>query len=115
MAATGLGDDGDGDVLSGVISFGAAILGGLIVPLLIALVEFPLALARSAVSQNRWLERAATGPPSVRIVWQTSRDHASEARADVVGQLAAGYDHLAPRHATLVEMSRPPGMDDLDR
>ena len=109
------GSDGDRDVPSGVISFGAAIVGGLIVPLLIALVEFPVALVRSAVSKDRWIEARCDWPAEIRIVWQTSRDHAGEARADVVAQLAAGYDHLAPRHATLVEMSQPPGMDDLDR
>ena len=108
------GDDWDGDALGAVMSFGAALVGGLIVPLVIGLVELPVELLRALGSRDRWLEARCEWPAQVRITWRTSREHARVAQADVLQQLGAGYGHLAPRHATFIEMSRPPGTDDLD-
>jgi hypothetical protein len=75
--------------------------------------ELPLAFARAAVSKTRWVEAACFWPAEIRIVWRTCRKHAKATRAEVAEQLRLGYEHLEPTNAELLEMTRPPGTDDL--
>ncbi len=84
-----------------------------IIPLLRVLAALPLALARSVFSSTRWVEAECRWPSEIRIRWETTRDRAHEIAREIAGRLPSGYSDLTPAGATLVSMTRPPGIDDL--
>jgi hypothetical protein len=87
------------DIVLGVIS---AVVMGLIVPLLVIVVEMPIAAVRALFSDTRWIEATREGQPPDRMTWQTDAANASEVADQVARQLELGYDRVAPHNAVLI-------------
>lgn len=49
------------------------------------------------------------------MIWKSRRDDAGRVADHVAAKLAEGYDGLTPAGAEFVFMTKPPGLDDLDR
>jgi hypothetical protein len=79
----------------------------LLIPLAIAIVEFPVAVGRAVFSRTVWVE-AASQWPREQLLWQTSHADAPSVHASVAAQLSAG-EILRPARAELIERSNPPG------
>ena len=87
----------------------------LILPLIWLLVQLPVAILRPLVSSTRWVEALSTWPNELKLIWKTRRGQAAAVAEHVVAKLPQGYEDLTPVGAELVYMTRPPGLDDLDR
>jgi len=102
-------DDGpptatDFDALSMLISLITLPFTMLLIPLAIAIVEFPLAAVRSLASDVAWVEAATHFPAEERYLWRTTRADAKDVRAAVAAQLSNG-EPLRPTRAELVEQT----------
>jgi len=82
-----------------------------LVPLLRFLVELPVALARAALSSDRWVEAACRWPREIPILWRTRKGQERRVAEKVAAQLELGYEHLRPEGAEFAAMTRPPGVD----
>jgi hypothetical protein len=51
----------------------------------------------------------------IRITWRTTSADAENVVDEVARQLELGYGEVNPEHADLLEMTRPPGFEDVDR
>jgi hypothetical protein len=74
----------------------------LLIPLAIAIVEFPVAAVRSLLSGNAWVE-AVSHYPEERYLWQTSPEDAPLVHASVASSLSLGKPPR-PTRAELVEL-----------
>ena len=108
-----LGDEWDGSLGGGVIYAVETVFGSVIAPLAIGLVELPVTVARAPFTRTRWIEAVCREPAEIRIVWKSSRAHVEQAKAEIASQLEHGYK-LDPAGAEFVDMTVPPGLEDLD-
>ena len=82
--------------------------------LLVALVELPLAIVRGLLGRTRWVEAACFWPSETRVTWRTERGRERAVAAEVARRLAEGYEGVTPEGGTLVAMTPPAGLRDLD-
>jgi hypothetical protein len=106
-------DEWDGSLAGGVVYAVETAFGSVIVPLVAGLVELPLTVARAPFTRTRWIEAVCREPAEIRIVWKSSRAQVAQAKAEIAGQLEQGYK-LDPAGAEFVEMTPPPGVEDVD-
>jgi hypothetical protein len=103
-------------IISGIIVFLLVVPFVLVVlPLLVFLLELPLAVAWSLFTSERWVEAVCRWPSEIRITWRTTSADAENVVDEVARQLELGYGEVNPEHADLLEMTRPPGFEDVDR
>jgi hypothetical protein len=107
-----LGDEWDGTLVGGGIYAVETLFGSVIAPLAIGLVELPVTLVRAPFTRTRWIEAVCRDPAEIRILWRSSRAHVEQAKTEIASQLELGYT-LDPTGAELVDMTPPPGVDDL--
>lgn len=74
-----------------------------IVPLVIWLVELPIALIRAPFAGKRWLIATNKGPPPVRMRWKVAGGNAAAAVEEVAKQLEAGSANLTVQNAEFVD------------
>jgi hypothetical protein len=101
------------DVLWVVLGFLETLVRGLLVPLVVAVVETPVAVARGLFGRTGWVDALCRWPAEIRITWRTTRAARGEVAAEVASRLERGYEDLTPGGAELVELTKPPGVDDL--
>src|SRR5262249_35283384 len=94
------GDDvwgSDPDIASFVVALVVLPFTMVVIPLLFAIFELPVAVVRGLVSRDRWIE-AVAGEQGVggRYLWRTTSADAAGVHAAVAAQLSAGE---APRPA----------------
>jgi hypothetical protein len=106
--------DDEDDVVWMVLGFLDLLVRGLLVPLVIAVVETPVAVARGLFGRTGWVDALCRWPAEIRITWRTSRAARREVAAEVASRLEHGYEELTPEGAERVEMTKPPGVEDLD-
>jgi hypothetical protein len=87
----------------------------LILPLAWVVVQLPVAAARPLFSPVRWVEAESTWPSEMKLIWKTRKGEATPVADHVAAMLPRGFENLTPPGADLVHMTRPPGLDDLDR
>lgn len=97
----------DYDVVSIVLGLITLPFTLVLIPLAIAIVEFPFAVGRALFSRTVWVEAATHWPREERFLWRTSRADAPGVRASVAAQLSAG-ELPKPERADLVERADPP-------
>ena len=107
-------DGWEDDTLGLVVGVLDALVLGLLLPALLYVLEVPVAVVRSLFGKSGWVEAACRWPAEIRITWRTARSGRRQVADEVAKRLADGYDDLTPPDAELVEMSKPPGADDLD-
>jgi hypothetical protein len=112
-AGRDVGDDED-DLVWLVISFLEWLVLGLLIPLVLVVVETPVAVVRGLFGRTGWVDAVCRWPAEIRITWRTTRAARREVAAEVARRLERGYEGLTPEGAELVEMTKPPGADDLD-
>lgn len=102
----------DGEEEDHLLAIAWNVVAGLIfwflVPLAIAVVEFPSAVARSLFSDTRWVEARCADPSELTILWRTVRARADEVADHVARRLPLGYEELTPPDAELVEAPTRP-------
>ena len=86
----------------------AGLIFWFLVPLAIAIVEFPAAVARALFSQTRWVEARCTDPSESIVLWRTTRARADAVAEHVAARLPLGYEDLTPPGAELVEAPTRP-------
>jgi hypothetical protein len=95
------------DLFSAALWVVAAPFTLVVIPLALALFEFPVAIGRAAFSRTAWVEAVSEWPHEERVLWRTTQADAPGVRVSVAAQLAAG-EALRPARAELVERPRPP-------
>jgi hypothetical protein len=100
------------DLFFGIFEYAFAIVVWFVVPLLIAIVELPVAVVRSLVSSRRWVRAVSDDTHPVTILWSAHRDDAKRIVEEIASRLSTGYEDVTPEGAVLVEMSEPPGFAD---
>ena len=85
----------------------SAVVMGLIVPLLVIVVEMPIAAVRALVSNDRWVEAESEGQPFDRMTWRTDTAHVVAVADQVARQLELGYDRIAPHNAEFEGFAQP--------
>ena len=95
-----------------VVAYLAAPIFWFVIPLVLVVLETPVALMRAIGSRRRWIDATCGWPADVTITWESTADSAHEAARYVRGQLGLGYENLTPPGATFVRMTKPPGVDD---
>jgi hypothetical protein len=110
----GHGIDDEDDVLFMIQGFFESLVRGLLVPLVLVVLETPVAIVRGLLGRTGWVEASCRSPAEIRITWRTERRDRREIAAQVALRLERGYEGLTPEGAELVEMTKPPGADDLE-
>ena len=100
------------DLFFAIFEYLFAIVVWFVVPLLIAIVELPVALVRSLFSSRRWIRAVSDDTHPVTILWSAHRDDVQRVVAEISARLWRGYENVTPEGAELVEMSEPPGFED---
>jgi hypothetical protein len=90
------------------------IVRGLLVPLVLVVLETPVAVARGVTGRTGWVDAVCRWPGEIRITWRTARSARREVAEAIARRLEHGYEDLTPEGAELVEMTKPPGADDVD-
>lgn len=72
-----------------------------------------MAFVRGLFSTRRWIEARSDDLVPITILWSASREEAESATDEITLRLGRGYDDLKLPNAELVEMSEPPGLNDL--
>jgi hypothetical protein len=97
---------------------GLTVLGPLywlLFPLVWVLVQLPVAAIRPLFSDTRWVEASSVSEGDMKLVWETSKEHAEGVAEHVAQTLPRGYEDLTPATAELIHVTRPPGLGDLFR
>jgi hypothetical protein len=97
---------------------GYVVLGPLfwfVLPLVWLLVQLPIAVLRPVFSTTRWIEAVSPWPSEMKIIWRTTKADAAAGAEHMARKLEQGYEDLALPGTELVFMTRPAGLDDLDR
>lgn len=97
---------------------GLIVLGPLywfLFPVIWVLVQLPVAAIRPVFSDTRWVEASSGSEADLKLIWETSKEHAEGVAEHVAQTLPRGYENLTPPTAELIHVRRPPGMDDLFR
>jgi hypothetical protein len=102
------------DAIAMVMSFLEWLVLGLLVPLVLVVLETPVAVVRGLFGRTGWVEAVCRWPAEVRITWRTTRSERRALADEIAARLERGYERLTPDRAELVEMTKPPGTDDLD-
>lgn len=99
-----LGDDfvGESDILSILITVALLPFTALLIPLVIALFELPVAIVRGLLSSSVWVEAATHFPVEERYLWRTTAEDADSVLAAAAAQLSNGQAP-APARAEFVE------------
>jgi hypothetical protein len=79
------------------------------------LLLLPVALLRPLFSSTRWVVAFSIWPNEMKLIWKTRRGEADAVADHVVSKLAKGYEGLTRPGAKFVHMTKPVGLDDLDR
>jgi hypothetical protein len=106
--------DHDADWLLLILEHAYAIVVWFVVPTLVAIVELPVALARSLFSSRRWIEARSNDLSPIVALWSADRRDARHVADELAESLLSGYEWESPAGAELVEMTEPPGLRDLD-
>jgi len=89
-------------LLAPVFAFFTAFL----VPLLVFLVEAPVAAVASLFSDRRYVEAAHEGPPASRMTWRVPADGVEPVVDQVARQLELGYERIQPHNAEFLGFGR---------
>jgi hypothetical protein len=108
------GHDAADEVLWLVLGFLESLVRGLLIPLALIVIEAPVAVARGLFGRTGWVDAVCRWPGEIRITWRTTRAARRPVAEEIARRLEQGYDDLTPEGAELVEMTKPPGADDLD-
>jgi hypothetical protein len=100
------------DLFIAVFEYLYAIVAWFVIPLLIAIVELPVACARSLFSSRRWIDASSDDTNPITILWSTQRGDTERVVEEIAERLSRGYESLTPDGAELIEMSEPPGLAD---
>ena len=90
------------DAVSVVFDVVQSLFAAFLVPLVIAILELPVAVVRGLASKDMWVEAATDFPTEERYLWRTTREDAATVHAAVAAQLSTG-EPLRPARADLVE------------
>ena len=102
------------DVVWMILGLVEWLVRGLLVPLVLVVLETPVAIGRGLFGRTGWVDAVSRWPAEIRITWRTTRRGRHEVAAQVADRLARGYERLTPERAELVEMTKPAGADDVD-
>ena len=86
-----------------------------VLPLLAVLAQLPFAAVRPLFSSTRWLIAYSSWPSEMKIIWKTTKAEAPAGVEYMARKLEQGYEGLTHPGTELVFMTRPAGLDDLDR
>jgi hypothetical protein len=106
--------DDEGDAASLVLGFFEWLLFGLLVPLVLVVLETPVAVVRGLFGQTGWVDAVCRWPADIRITWRTTRGDRRAVADEIASRLERGYGGLTPEGAELVEITKPPGVEDVD-
>ena len=85
-----------------------------VIPLVVLVLEAPVAMVRGLGSDRRWIEARCIWPAEIVMRWETTQAHAEAAAEEILARLANGYDDLTPTGSCMTEMTPPPGAEDRD-
>jgi hypothetical protein len=108
---TDVWDDSLGALLLHVVE---TLFLALLLPAVLFVLELPFAVGRSLVGRTGWVDAGCRWPGEIRITWRTTRGARRAVAAEIARRLEQGYEDVTPEGAELVEMTKPPGADDLD-
>jgi hypothetical protein len=103
----------DADWFFLVLEYAYGILVWFVIPILIAIVELPVVFVRSLFSSRRWIEARSNDLHPVVALWTADRRDAGLVANELAEALLTGYDWPSPAGSEFVEMSQPPGQEDL--
>ena len=106
--------DPDSDWFFLILEYAYAIVVWFVVPVLVALVELPVAFARSLFSSRRWIEARSNDLSPIVALWSADRRDARQVADELAESLTTGYEWASPAGAEFVQMTEPPGLPDLD-
>jgi hypothetical protein len=106
--------DHEDDALSVLLAFFEWLVLGLLAPLVLVVLETPVAVARGVFGRTGWVDAVCRWPAEIRITWRTTRAERHAVADEIARRLERGYEGLTPERAELVAMTKPPGVDDFD-